>query len=105
MSVTSFGSLGLKDVSATKTASFTVDGTAWMYPCDATAGAVVATLPAAASAKGRVVCVKKIDAGGNAVTVDGAGAETVDAQATLSTTTQYASFLLWSDGTQWWKLN
>jgi hypothetical protein len=105
MGVTNFGSLGLRDIAATQTATFTVDSKAWMYPVDATAGAVTANLPAAASSKGRVICVKKIDSGGNAVTIDPSGAETVDSQATVSTTTQYASFLLWCDGTQWWKLN
>lgn len=104
MGVTNFGSLGLKDVAATKTVTFTVDGAAWYYLVDATAGAVTVNLPAAAAAKGRIVGVKKIDAGGNAVTLDGSGAETIDGAATLATTTQWASFLIWSDGTAWYAL-
>lgn len=102
MGVTNFGSLGLKDTAATKTATFTVDGAAWFYLVDATAGAVTVNLPAAAAAKGRLVAVKKVDASANAVTLDGSGAETIDGGATLATTTQWGSFLIWSDGTTWY---
>lgn len=73
-----------------------------MVVCDATSGAITATLPSAASAAGREFIVKKKDSSANAVTLKGNGAELIDGANTKATTTQYAIIRAQSDGTQWW---
>lgn len=67
---------------------------------DATTGAVTVTLPATQDMEGRTVTVKKLDAVNN-VTVDGAGAETIDGAATVVLATQYDVCVLLSDGAAW----
>jgi hypothetical protein len=73
-----------------------------MLLIDATAGAKIVDLPLAATAKWRILTVKKIDASGNTVTIDGAGGETIDDAATKVLTVQYQSIRIQSDGTEWW---
>ena len=85
----------------TITASAAAAADDYMLLCDATSAAITVTLPAAASNAGRVILVKKIDVSANAVTIDGAGAETIDGAATQSTTTQWTSFSVQCDGTGW----
>lgn len=68
---------------------------------NATGGAVTVTLPAAAISTGRMMIVKKTDASGNAVTIDGSGAETIDGAATKSLPTQYSALTMVCDGTGW----
>lgn len=68
---------------------------------DATGGAITVNLPPAANATNRVLRVKKIDASGNAVTVDGDGAETIDGAATQALAAQYDALTIFSDGTSW----
>jgi hypothetical protein len=67
---------------------------------DATAGAFTITLPSAVGQTGEMV-IKKIDASANAVTVDGAGAETIDGAATKVLAAQYDSVRIASDGANW----
>lgn len=89
-----------------KTAHYTVstnDGDNVLVNVDATGGAVTITLYAAANNTGKIVTVKKIDSGSNAVTVDGNAAETIDGAATVSLADQYDSVSLVSDGTNWVK--
>jgi hypothetical protein len=71
---------------------------------DATGGAITVNLPTAASAKWRVLTVKKIDASANAVTIDGSGGETIDDSPTRVLAAQYNSAMIQSDGTEWWVL-
>lgn len=59
------------------------------------------TLPTAASAKYRKYTVKKIDASANTVTIDAAGAETIDGSLTVVIGIQYGSITIQSDGTSW----
>ena len=66
---------------------------------DASAGAITVTLPSPQA--DAIVNVKKIDSSGNAVTIDGAGAN-IDGEASIQITTQYESYTLVSDGTNWW---
>jgi hypothetical protein len=84
-----------------KTASFTADANGFFYSCDATSGAIVATLPPAASVSGRVYSFKKTDVSGNAVTVTGNAAETIDGSNTKALSSQYAKTLILSNGTSW----
>lgn len=68
---------------------------------DATGGAITVTLPDAVRAVDHVIVVKKIDASANAVTIDGAGADTVDGAATVAISTQYHFRMMISDGSNW----
>ncbi len=47
------------------------------------------TLPAVVAGKTVVICVMKVDSGGGAVTVDTAGAETINGSATDTLSSQY----------------
>jgi hypothetical protein len=67
----------------------------------ASGGAVTITLPAASIGSGAVYSVKKTDASANVVTVDGAGAETIDGAATYALTVQYQSVTVVSTGSAW----
>lgn len=100
MGQTNFDVVGTKV--AAKAASFTVDSKAATFIVDATAAAVVATLPTAARAKKRRVTIKKVDASVNTVTIDGAGAETIEGAATLVISAQYGSYTIQSNGVTWW---
>lgn len=67
-------------------------------------GAVTSlTLPTAQTTNGRFIIIK--DAGGNAgtnnITVDTEGSETIDGQATLVIDSDYRSYTLYSDGSNW----
>jgi tetrahydrodipicolinate N-succinyltransferase len=87
----------VRSVSATG-AIVATDG---MVTVNAAAGAVTMTLPAVATVSGRVVTVKKIDASGNAVTVDGNGAETIDGAANFPLAAQYDSLTVIAGATEW----
>jgi hypothetical protein len=79
----------------------TLDGTHYMLNVDATGGAKVITLPTAIGIVGRVYVIRRVNSGGNAVTVDGAGAETINGAATYALTAQYQTVSIMSDGTNW----
>jgi hypothetical protein len=81
------------------TASFTIDRTDRTVLCNATGGAITATLPPAAACKGFPVTIKKTDASGNAVTVDGNASETIDGAANYPLAAQWNSVTVQSDGT------
>jgi hypothetical protein len=89
---------------AVSTTPYTVVATDRTILVDATGGARTVNLPTAASAKWRVLKIKKIDSSANTVTVDGSGAETIDGAATQVIAAQYASFTIQSDGATWWIL-
>jgi hypothetical protein len=70
---------------------------------DATAGAYTFNLPAANSVpRGWQIKIKKIDAGGNAVTVTRAGADTIEGATTAALAAQWNSVNLTSDGVSLW---
>lgn len=69
---------------------------------DASGGAVTITLPPAADVSGRIYHIKKRDGTYNAVVIDGAGADTVDAGATIELEVPYQSYRVHSDGSAWW---
>lgn len=81
------------------TATFAVERTDRTVLVDATAGAVTANLPPAASCPGFSVTIKKTDASGNAVTVD--AAETIDGAANYPLAAQWDSVTVQSDGTNY----
>ena len=63
---------------------------------DAVGGAFSVSLPTAVGREGFNYAVKKIDSSANAVTIDPAGAETIDSAATISLTTQNEGVLFLS---------
>lgn len=70
--------------------------------CDATTAAFTITLLAAATATaGHTLEIKKTDTSGNAVTIDGNAAETIDGATTLLLRSRYSSVVLVSDGSNW----
>lgn len=71
-------------------------------PVDASAANRTITLPTAASAKWRKYIIKKVDVTANTVTIDAAGAETIDGALTFVLTVQYQAIEIQSDGTLWW---
>lgn len=100
----SLGSVGAKANNPVRTAAYTADATDFLVLCNASGGAFTVTLPAAAAAAGRIYTIKKIDSSANAVTVDGAGAETIDGAATRNLAAQYDALLIQSDGSNWHRL-
>lgn len=87
---------------STKTGNYTVQNTDNVLLADATGGAILFTLPTAASAVGQVFFFKKIDASLNAVTIQANGIELIDGLNTLVINSQYVAATLVSDGTSWW---
>jgi hypothetical protein len=88
----------------TVTAAYTATTEDFTILADATAGAITVTLPSVADVTGRMYVIKKIDAGGNAVTIDGASSETIDGSATKSCAAQNDVFMIQSNGAAWYVL-
>lgn len=90
-----------------KTTDYTATMTDFGILVDATGAAVTVTLPALAEAynagdgTGKVLWVKKTDASGNAVTVDGAAAETINGAATASLAAQHDTCFLMAASGGW----
>jgi len=96
------GSIGVVTVS--KSGNYTAGASDHVILVSASGGAVTITLPAAASSSGRIYQIKKTDASANALTIKGNAAEIIDSANTVSTSTQFQSYTLVCDGTQWWIL-
>jgi hypothetical protein len=79
----------------------TLDTTHYMANVDAAGGAVTITLPTAVGITGRLYVIRRVNSGANAVTVDGAGSETINGATTYSLTVQYQTVSLMSDGAGW----
>lgn len=84
-----------------KAAAYTLANGDDVLLADATAGAFTVTLPLVALYTGKVFTVKKIDASGNAVTIDGAGSETIDGATTRALAAQYDSLTLLGGSSEW----
>lgn len=68
---------------------------------DATSGAITLNLPRANTVAGRSLYVKKIDATGNQVVLDGDQAELIDGIATFALVAQHEVVKIFSDGKNW----
>lgn len=100
------GSVGTSGAVDAKTTSYTivVDDSTKFISVDATSGSLTVTLLASATAgNGFEVGVGKSDASANTVTVDGDGAETVGADATVVLKYQDDSITMRADGSNWVK--
>ena len=86
-----------------KTASYTLTDDDVFIPVDATAGAVVLTLPAATSTRaGKFYIAFKADAGANAVSFARAGADTINSATSKATTTQWTIlFIIRASSSTW----
>jgi hypothetical protein len=95
------GAFNLKQVS--KTSTYTADDTDCTIFVDATSGAVTINLPTTGFGRvsGRIYIIKKTDASGNAVTIDGNSSETIDGATTYSLASQYKYVTIQSNGTNW----
>jgi hypothetical protein len=67
---------------------------------DSTSGAITLTLPAASTKKR--FHIKRKNAGANNVTIQRAGADTIEGSTTLTLAAQYKSYTIWSDGSATW---
>lgn len=68
---------------------------------DASGGAILITLPAAASHPNRMYTIKKIDSSNNKVTIDGNATEKIDGELTLVLGLQYSYVTIVCDGDEW----
>ena len=101
--VIDFSTIGGLVVSVTsKTANYTATSGDAVILCDASGGAFTITLPAVADETGQTYYVKKTDSSANAVTIDGASAETIDDGTTAVIRSQYESLRITNDGSEWW---
>lgn len=82
--------------------STTANSTDVVLLVDASGGAVTLTLPPAATSQERILFVKKIDASGNSVIIDGDASDTIDGAATKSFSTQYEAYTIVCNGTAWY---
>jgi len=83
------------------TTTFQCDRYHFMIDADASGGAFTVTLYPSSYVKGQIMIVKKTDSGGNAVTVDGWSAETIDGAANVSLAAQYDTWMGICDGSNW----
>ena len=89
-------------VTAPTSGSATIGSSNAFFPCDATSGAIVVSLPTVATAgAGFRVAFKKIDSSANAVTLTANGSEKIDGSTTFVLGTQYNWAILVCDGTAW----
>lgn len=91
--------IDLIPVTSTSTTPYNAPATDEMIVVDSSGGAKTVNLPTAVGKKGRSYGVKRV--GGNNVTVDGSGAETIDGQLTATLTATLASIVVVSDGANW----
>lgn len=72
---------------------------------DATGGAFNVTLPTAIGIKGRQYVVKRMNGGGNNVTIACTGGQTIDGAATVVLAAQYDRATVQSDGANWVRID
>lgn len=70
--------------------------------CDCTGGAITVNLPAASSNTGRILNIKKVDSGANAVTIDANSTEKVDGALTQTLSSVNKAVQIQCDGSNWY---
>ena len=70
--------------------------------CDATGGVITIALKAVVNMAGKVYRIKKIDASGNAITINPNSAELIDGAATYALAAQWDSAVIQCDGAAWY---
>lgn len=94
--------VGFSSAIASKSANYTATVDDFTLLVDASGGSKTITLPAASGNTGKIYVIKKTDSSGNTVTIDGDGSETIDGATTKVISTQYVSFMIQCDGSNWW---
>lgn len=98
----------LKPSSSTKTGDYNVTVNDHLIPCDATSAGFNVNLPALSSAyssttgTGLELCIIKIDATGNVVTIDGSGSETINGQTAQTLDAQWESIIIQAASGGWY---
>jgi len=87
----------------TVTAAYTVPENVFYVRADVSGGGFTVTLPPAQGRDGRQILVKKIDSSGNTLTVGVSGSDTIQGGATVTTATQWGSWLFISNGNATWE--
>lgn len=90
------------DWSVTKTTTYTITNSDYTILCDASSAGFTVTLPTASGITGKIFKIKKTDATGNDVTVEGNASETIDGQLNKILNAQYMSITVQSNGTSWY---
>lgn len=86
------------------TTSGNVQSGDYLIICDSTSSAITMTLPPAALVPGRMYAFKRINTGGNSITIDGYAAETIDGAASINLTGHWDSVVIMNNGVAWFKL-
>ncbi len=97
--VTSWTSKTTLNITA-KTTTYTATIDDDVITCS-TGSAWTLTLPAASTATGKVLEIKKTSSDFNALTIDGNASETIDGATTIKINTQYESMIIMCDGSNW----
>jgi hypothetical protein len=87
-----------------KTTAYTMLTTDLYVKADATSAPFTLTLPSASTSTGQTYIVVRTNSGANAITIDGAGAETINGATTLVLGLQYQTAILTCDGSNWFAL-
>ena len=85
---------------STQTGNYTALLTDYVILANPT-GNITITLPAASGATNQIYTIKKIDSDADTVTIDGNAAETIDGATTLVIASQYTSYTIVCDGSNW----
>lgn len=85
----------------TQSSVYTLNASDHTLLCNASVAGFTVNLPNASSITGRIYVIKKTDVTANAVTIDGAGAQTIDGAATVAITTQWEAVAIQSNTTGW----
>ena len=93
---------GYVDIKSVTTTYSTTAGDSVVL-ADPTGGAFTVTLKNPTLTLGKIITIKKVDAGGNAITVDSDGGN-IDGLATQSLSTAYAKGRYVSDGVNYWSI-
>lgn len=88
------------NTSSTST-DITLDVSHYSVRVDASGANRTITLPAASGCTRRIYVIKKSDSSANTVTMDGNSSETIDGATTKVINTQYAGYMIQSNGTSW----
>ncbi len=88
----------------TVTSTYTATSSDSTILCDGTSAGFTVSLPAAASNVGLSLNIKKINANGNVITIDGNGSETIDGSLTAQISVTNTCLRMQSDGSNWYIL-
>lgn len=95
--------IGETNVTPSQGSSFTASDS-FCYPCDATAGAIIVTLPLVSTCIGKKYLIKKTDTSANTVTLTAVGTDTIDGSTTKVISTRYQELEIISDGVSKWHI-